>query len=234
MGGGKLLKHEIIDCGYSLELIFTGLWFLVVLFVLTMTGKFLFDKFDGIKYYLAWCVIWCLFYVLPDVWVFNEIKYLLPFFVGGIFCRKINLQKRKWIGTTISLCAFVVCLHFFSFDKTMYNMGDNIFSWKYIEDTFLRFVCGWFGILLSLYMIEMLQRKLENIGWVAKVGMMTLPIYVLHQKIIIINRLLKIQTDNILIEIVIAIVVTVLTIAMYKILHKNKVLALTLFGESKR
>lgn len=57
----------------------------------------------------------------------NKIEYLLPFFVGGIFCRNINLQNTKWIGTAISFCAFIVCLHYFSFDKAMYNMGDNIF-----------------------------------------------------------------------------------------------------------
>lgn len=229
-----MLKHEIIGCGYSLELISTGLWFLVVLFILTMIGKFLFDKYDGIKHYLAWLVIWCLFYALPDVWIFNEVEYLLPFFVGGIFCRNINLQKTKWIGTAISFCVFIVCLHYFSFDKAMYNMGDNIFSKQYIEDTLLRLACGWSGIALSLYMVRALLGWFKNINWIAKVGMMTLPIYVLHQKIIMANRILKIQSDNILVEIVIAIVVMVLTIVIYNVLHKNKFIAFALFGENKR
>lgn len=115
----------------------------------------------------------------------------------------------------------------------MYNMGDNIFSKQYIEDTLLRLACGWSGIALSLYMVRALLGWFKNINWIAKVGMMTLPIYVLHQKIIMANRILKIQTDNIMTEAIIAIVVMTLTINIYKVLHKNKFIAIALFGENK-
>lgn len=94
----------------------------------------------------------------------------------------------------------------------MYLMGSECFSLNYIYGTSLRIACGIFGILCSLTFVEYLSKFGNRVYKLAVVGSMTLPIYVLHQKILIVNNVIHLQTDNYILIILLTLMLVVITI----------------------
>lgn len=233
IGGGKLLRHKPIDMLYFTDILFTGLWFLTVLFVLTVIGIILYKKLKGLGFYIGWLVVWLFFYIMPDVWVLNQIEFLLPFYVFGIIGRKVKWEKLNVGISVFALIGYCACYSIFTFDDTMYAMGSDCFSLNYIYGTSLRLVSGISGILCSLAFISCFSKLSSRASKVAAVGAMTLPIYVLHQKILTLSRVMHLHTDNHVLMILIVLMLILTTIGIYKILHRNKILALLLFGEAQ-
>ena len=233
IGGSKLSRHKPIDVLYFTDILFTGLWFLTVLFILTVIGTVLYRKLKGWSFYLGWLVIWLFFYIMPDVWVLNQIEFLLPFYVLGIIGRNVKWENLNVGISVLALIGFCTCFSIFTFDDTMYAMGSDCFSLNYFYGTSLRLVSGISGILCSLAFISCLSKLSKNVSKVAAVGAMTLPIYVLHQKFLILNKMVHLHTDNHVLMILIALMLILITIGTYKILHRNKYLALLLFGEAQ-
>lgn len=231
IGGAKMLKHKSIDVLYFTDILFTGLWFLTVLFVLTVIGIVLYKKLKGCGFYIGWLVVWLFFYIMPDVWVLNQIEFLLPFYVFGIIGRNIKWEKLNIGISVIALIGYCACFTLFTFDDTMYSMGSDCFSLIYICKTSLRLASGILGILCSLAFVGCLLKFSCRVSKVAAVGAMTLPIYVLHQKFLIANEVIHLQTDNYILVVLIAFMLILMTIGIYKILHINKYCALLLFGE---
>lgn len=228
-----MVKHESVDVLYFTDILFTGLWFLTVLFVLTVIGIVLYKKLKGYGFYIGWLVVWLFFYVMPDVWVLNQIEFLLPFYVFGIIGRNIKWEKLNIGISVIALIGYCACFTLFTFDDTMYSMGSDCFSLIYICKTSLRLASGIFGILCSLAFVGCLLKFSSRVSKVAAAGAMTLPIYVLHQKFLIANKVIHLQTDNYILVVLIAFILILMTIGIYKILHINKYCALLLFGESQ-
>lgn len=233
IGGGKLFKHKPFDVLYFTDILFTGLWFLTVLFILTVIGIVLYKKLKGLNYYIGWLVVWLFFYIMPDVWVLNQIEFLLPFYVLGIIGRNVKWEKMNVGISVLALIGYCICFSIFTFDDTMYAMGSDCFSLNYIYGTSLRLFSGISGILCSLAFISCLSKLSNRVSKVAAVGAMTLPIYVLHQKFLIINKVMHLHTDNHVLMILIALMLILITIGTYKILHRNKYLALLFFGEAQ-
>lgn len=96
---------------------------------------------------------------------------------------------------------------------------------------FIRFIAGLSGSICAIWLASYLQ-KIKNITiLIAKIGLITLPIYVLHQKFLIINKILHINTNNLIILICFTAIDIFLSVIIYKFLKKNKTLSLLLFGE---
>ena len=226
-----MLKHKPFDVLYFTDILFTGLWFLTVLFILTVIGIVLYKKLKGLDYYIGWLVVWLFFYIMPDVWVLNQIEFLLPFYVLGIIGRNVKWEKMNVGISVLALIGYCICFSIFTFDDTMYAMGSDCFSLNYIYGTSLRLVSGFFGILCSLALISCLSELSHRVSKVAAVGAMTLPIYVLHQKLLMVNKVMHLHTDSHVLMIVIALMLVLITIGIYKILHRNRYLALLLYGE---
>lgn len=213
---------------------FTGLWFLTVLFVLTVIGIFLYKRFRGKVFYLGWFITWGIFYVLPDIWVLNQIEYLLPFYVLGIASHKIKWEVINIGISLVSLIVFCICFSNFSFEDSMYMMGSDVFCFPYLYGTMIRLVGGVSGILCSIAFVRFVMMRLcVNISLIPVVGTMTLPIYVLHQKFLVIDKALNYHTSNIVILIFSSLCLLYISIFMYKVLRKNRYAALLLFGEMK-
>lgn len=233
IGGDKLLKHKPFDVLYFTDILFTGLWFLTVLFVLTVIGIVLYKKLKGWGFYIGWLVVWLFFYIMPDVWVLNQIEFLLPFYVFGIIGRNIKWENLNVGISVLALIGYCACFSLFTFDYTMYSMGSDCFSLDYVYGTSLRLASGIFGILCSLAFISYLSKLSNRVSKLAVVGAMTLPIYVLHQKILTLNKVMHLHTDNHVLMILIVLMLMLITIGIYKILHRNRYLALLLFGEAQ-
>lgn len=233
--GGKLLKHKAFEIDYFLNTFFTGLWFLTTLFILTVIGALIYHKFKVTpRFYLSWLFVWAILYLLPDVWVLNQLEFLCPFYVMGIAARNLDLHKVKPWVLIVAVVLFSLCLSRYTFDCSMYKMGAECLSLQYLRDTGLRIIGGVSGIVISLFFAKLLTNLSFGQAMLAKVGMLTLPIYVLHQKFLLVNLFLKYTTENLCYCALISVLLTAITISAYKILHRNKYIALFLFGENKK
>lgn len=234
MGGGKILKHSELEFLYFANLLFTGLWFLTTLFVLTLVGALLYCRFKtSLRFYFSWLVVWGILYLLPDLWIFNQMEFLCPFYVMGIAVRNINLYRLRKVWMIFAVLLFALCYSIYSFDSSMYSMGSDCLSQQYLWNTCLRITGGASGIVVSVYLAKLLARMPFGMKLLANVGMMTLPIYVLHQKFLLTNVFLKYTTGNIFFCVFVSILLMTITIYTYKFLRRNKYIALFLFGEDK-
>ena len=237
-GGGRLLKHIEVDSTVLIKMLTDGLWFLTVLFVLTVIGATIHKccKESFVKYYIVWGLVWTIFYFLPDFWVFNQIEFLMPFYVLGIAFRNVDFSKIRVLPVLIAAVVFVVCLAHFNFDATVYNMSSDCLSQQYLKYTGLRLAGGVSGIVVSLYICKWINKiPAPALRFLAHIGTITLPIYVLHQKFLLINIfILKFTIENTLCLMLITGALLILTILTYNILRKNKYVALFLFGETAR
>lgn len=65
IGGNKIMKGKELDPEYFVVLITTGLWFLTVLFMLSVTGALIERFFKGKAVAAAWVVAYAVVYVTP-------------------------------------------------------------------------------------------------------------------------------------------------------------------------
>lgn len=108
IGGGKLLMHSSMDILYLSELLFTGLWFLTVLFILTVVGTIIYKYCKGHFFYIGWLAFWGILYVLPDVWISNQVEFLCPFYIMGIATRNVQWWNIKWLVAFIALGIYIL------------------------------------------------------------------------------------------------------------------------------
>lgn len=230
IGGGKLLIDSSVDVLYLAYLFFTGLWFLNVLFFLSVVGC-LFRKFLRNKMYLGWILLMGVLYFCPGVCLVNEIKYLSPFFVGAIALRRLNWENIPIWMTVISVICFCILFTKFDFSMSMYRMSDETLTYNYLYETVFRLLIGAFGCIVALSICIFIP----SAGYLGKglmyIGVMTLPIYVLHQEMLMWNIIVGIQICHIVPILFITILIVLLSIMVYKIMKKSLIVALLLFGE---
>ena len=120
---------------YFADLIFMGMWFLTVLFVLSVVGAVIY-KVAPDYHILFWSVTYIAVYFVPcGIFLGNELKFLMPFFVLGIFSSHIQWERMSpWLGA-ISLVIFAWCSIYYRFDDSYYisfNEQIILFSQKWI------------------------------------------------------------------------------------------------------
>lgn len=230
IGGGKLFSSQHLDLKYLINLIFTGAWYLTLLFILQIIGAMI-ERFYSQYKYIAWGCVYMMIYVAPQLWMIRELKYLTPFFIIAIALRKYDWSKCSYKIGVLFLLIFIVTMRFYTFEHSMYRMSDNFFTTDYHLSAFIRFIVGLSGSICIIWLSSYLQ-DIKNITiLIAKIGMITLPIYVLHQKFLIINRILHISTNNLIILICFTVIDLFLSLITYKFLKKDKTLSLLLFGK---
>jgi len=228
--GGKILGHKELEVCYFIELLLTGMWYLTLLFLLQVTGSVI-ERFCPKHKYLAWTIFYLMIYISSKLWMIHELKFLTPFFVLAIILRNYDWSKCSMLLGMAALFIFIFTMQFYSFECSMYQMTDDVFTVRYHQLAVIRFIAGLSGSVLIIWITTYLQRIRRPALLLANIGTITLPIYVLHQKFLIINHIFHVETTNIAVLVFLTIVVTTLSIALYRILRKNKYLRLLLFGE---
>lgn len=236
MASLKIARHSVIDYSYFAELLTSSLWYLWVMFALIAIGVAIHKLCGRRLSYLGWLVAFSIVYVLPGWWLLNYVEFLMPFFVIGIATRNVNLTTPPIWTCLIALGIFIACYRNFDFSCTVYEMQDNCLTIDYSEKTILRLVSGTAGIFLFIILVRLashiMPARISNIMQAA--GMMTLPVYALHQYFLLPNNVLNIHTDNIIIFLALAVIVFLVSVVTYKLLRKSSLPALLLFGEKKK
>lgn len=228
--GGKILRQGSIEICYFVELLFTGMWYLTLVFLLQLIGAVI-ERFASKHKYYIWICFYLLIYFSPGLWMIHELKYLTPFFIIGIALRQYDWSKCSlWLGI-LSLSIFIIIMTFYTFDMSMYKMTDHVLTAEYHKYALVRFVAGLSGSVLVIYLATLLIKVNKAVFVIAKIGMITLPIYVLHQKFLIVNYFLNIETTNVIILLFITAIDAILSILIYKLIRKIGILRLLLFGE---
>lgn len=233
IGSQKILTQKPIEVTYFVDLIFTGMWFLTALFIIECVCAFLYHFCRGYSY-IAVCILYCILYVSPQFWMRNELLFLLPFFVGAMALGDVKWISCPWWLAAVALIVFVGCLQIYTFDYSMYRMDSDIYSLSYHKKNAIRLLGGGAGIILSVYLCKWLS-MLNRLRWLALIGTITLPIYVLHQKFLMPLRAIEWTVDSYYIYIVailLSVVITLLSIVFYKLFHRIKLCRILMFGES--
>lgn len=229
IGGGNSLVHNQLRLRYIIELFSTGLWFLTVLFVLSVIGGTLRKLFKE-RIWLAWGSVLIILYFIPEWWIVNELKYLSLFFVLGCFFSKLKLKSIPvWVGICSIVC-YVLLFQNMDFSKTVYQMTNQIFSKQYFYDYFFRDTIAFLGIISSMFLCQILNRLRLISKILVYLGSITLPIYVLHQYLFMWNSFAKIQINSSVIIFCIAVLALWVTYLLYRILSINTVIDRLLFG----
>jgi fucose 4-O-acetylase-like acetyltransferase len=121
-------------------------------------------------------------------------------------------------------------MRFYTFEHSLYRMTDNVLTVKYHQFALIRFIAGFSGSIIILWLTTYIQQIKQIVGFLAYIGMITLPIYVLHQKFLLMNNILNVTTTNTIVLSVFAIIDVILCILLYNVLKQNKHVRLLLFG----
>lgn len=228
----KLINNKEIEAGYFLDSIFTGMWFLTTLFFLSVIGAFLY-RYICNYFFLAWVVIYCIFYFTPPLWIVNEVEFLLPFFVAGIFFRKYDWKHVPLWLFVLSFILFIIAIYVYDWSFTLYTMNETpILTWTYFYKTLVRVIGGTSGIICILYLCKYIEKLKYFDVCLCYVGGITLPIYVLHQNFLLPLNIWSYNTDNLFIVFVTSIVIVFFSVFAYKLM-KHKFFRKYLFGENK-
>lgn len=246
------MRHE--QWGYGLVKLgmncFTSFWFLKALYILYVVGIVFTWIYRKSKYMaLVWGI--SLFIFLRDDVEFVHCMSMLPFFLTGMLLYK--LEKRFWENKfkIAFVSAFVCAILCWRYDIVDYNMYMHPFHFD-IPSIYLfviRTLIGIFASLLCVILIRLICDRLGDIGLVrafAKVGTMTLGIYVFHREIVLLSNRFAARIESLNIfgdsdmgelfyEYGICLTATLLfmaiSISIILILRKNKYSRLIFLGE---
>lgn len=224
-----MLGNKTFEIEYFLSLLFTGMWYLTLLFLLQVVGVII-EQFASKFKYIVWLLFYVIVYMAPVFWMGHELKFLTPYFILAIAQRKYDWAKCPlWVGI-LSLVIFVAIMQFYTFEHSLYRMTDDVFTIRYHLFALIRFIAGLSGSVFVLWLTTYIQRIRHLVRPLISIGMTTLPIYVLHQKFLMINKVFCMETTNVIVLLLLAIMDVLFSVMLYKILKKNKYLNLLLFG----
>lgn len=228
---GKIHVGKSVDVAYLLLLLITKLWFFPVLFILLCVGRVIYLLDSRMRPY-AWGAFFLATYFSPFLFpLLNEIRFLLPFFLMGVIWKKHVRPTIPFVAASIALAVFMVCLSKFTFDDTVYCMGDDVLSASFMWSYGLRLVSGVAGCIFFVWLCQQMMRSRKLSAFLSYIGTMTLPIYVSHQLFIfMLSRVIN-TNGNYLFAILMAIVVTACSVILYRMLS-HPVLRQWLYGES--
>lgn len=233
INGNKFLNNSPINLVYSFNLVVTGMWFLVVLYVLSVIGGIIYKKYPQYEF-LTWGIIYTMILFIPPFWVINEIKYLLPFFLIGYMMKIYKVEeymfsKNKYLIFLICLLIFILFINIFTFDFTVYKTPTDILSIDYFYKYIVRFLSGISGSFICFYICKLFEKTSNIKGYLLRIGITTLPIYVLHQKFLLVSRLFSFDIYMWLIIPLISFIIIEVCIFVYNKLS-NRFIQLLLFG----
>lgn len=155
MTGSKLIAGKPLDPEYLGSVIVVGLWFLTTLFMLSAVGALLHKSFKGWKFYIAWAGVYGLLLMpMPMVWVVNELRYMLPFFVIGIACGNLRWSAVPyWLGF-VALLVFALCLFHYDWSCSLYEMQPDTMTLDWHAKQLLRIVGGLAGSIVALALLR--------------------------------------------------------------------------------
>ena len=159
------------------------LWFLWVLFVISIIFSLIADKFnDNIKYHALSFIILLLF---PDKYGFILIKFMYPFFLLGYYYNLkpiINDSLKK----TIVYGSFVVfpmlLIFFWSKNDLIYNNSMSIYNPGFLFDfliAFKRYLIGFTGVIVITILIKK-ALFFNNAKVIESLGVLSLGIYIVQ------------------------------------------------------
>lgn len=206
------------------------MWFLTVLFILSVIGAVIEKRCSKYRY-LLWIIVFVTLNILPAFWLRNELIYLLPFFVLAYSFSNLDWSRINHSIGIISVILFCLMLHFYSFDDSLYQMDDQVMTGAYHFKAIFRFCIGAVGSLASIWICRFLQEipHLRNV--LIYLGGITLPIYVLHQKFMMWNYSIMYTNSSMLFDLCVTILIILLSLAFYKIMVKSTLLKRYFFGE---
>jgi fucose 4-O-acetylase-like acetyltransferase len=185
----------------------------------------------------------CIGFVLFSPFMVSQ-SFYLPIFFVGILCKEYYafIKNNVTFVLFISALIFGICLPFWKGEY--YGIFLKIFSLRNMEFNFSNFPIGLYRLLTGvsgsvfffcLFQKIYMENKLSD--FLGKFGQYTLEIYILQVIIIetILTKIIDFQNTDILvysfiITPIMAIMVFIVCIIMIKILKKDKLLNLLLFG----
>lgn len=231
LGMGKIIiTKTTIELMPFVKIFFTGAWFLTALFLLSAIGAFIHKSF-GKYFFIGWLGFYSIVYLSPSFWMVNEMKFLMPFFALAIIVKASKIEVLTIPYFIIAVITFIVCFSFYSFSSSLYEMTDNVFAISYHTNTMLRFFSGLSGSIITLYLCKKLYYNNLMIKCITYLGTITLPIYVLHQKFLMLNLAISFNTDSMLFCLLMAVIVILISIQTYKTLSHWPILSALLFGD---
>lgn len=228
----KLISHKELEMLYFINLLFTSMWFLTALFLISIIGVFIQNYYSKYKYWV-WLIVYIVIFFLPSYTTFNQLKYLIPYFVLAMYFSKYDWKQCPLWLFGISLFIFILLLNIYTFDYSLYKMGgQNVLTCEYYWKSLIRFLSGMAGIICSLYVCKWIYQLKKMNYWLIYIGTLTLPIYVLHQYFLFVQKIFIYQNGNIIFSLLISIIIILLSIFSYKILS-NRYIRIFFFGENK-
>lgn len=228
--GGKLIMHKDLDLVQSIVGIFYANWFLSVLLVFSLLASIIYiyaPKYSN----LCWILSIIVFYALPSVWYLGNCKWLLPVFVIAI-----QLSRYRWEDMNISLFlpsifVFIVCYVLFKGAHSLLSVSGYEYNIHYNLNIIIRSLAGISGTFLVVYLTKWLYKWRTISVLVEKLGALSLPLYVVHTQICDINQVTNFRLGNVYYITVFAVVLILISLAIYHFCSHNKYLKLLLFGE---
>lgn len=246
-------RHE--PWGYGLAKLgvncLTSYWFLKALYILYVVGILFTSLYRKSKYF-AYTATMLLVLLLRNNVEFVHTMSMLPFFLVGMLLYKYENQFWSKQVAVISICILACGVLAFKYDIVDYNMYMHPFQFesRYLYLFAVRTLMGVCASLLCIIVIRNLCNWLKNgiaVRSLAKMGGMTLGIYVYHRELTLLaNRFAsRVESLNLLgqtteggylfYEYVVcsiaALLFTFISIAIIKILRRNKYSRLIFLGE---
>ncbi len=216
-----------------LDCLFTGMWFLTVLFILSIVGVVI-HKYCNRYKCIAWIIVYAGILLYGSIWLRDELICMTPFFLLGTLWNKYRHDWNiSWKIAILALCVFVYCYYHFDWNDTMYAMTDDIYSLVWWKSYILRIFAGLSGSILTMYLCIGISKLGKVPMLLSYVGIFSLPIYVLHQKFFMYNRFTDWPDFPIWLTFLSFVLVFLLSIGSYLILRKSSVLRKLMFGEYK-
>lgn len=240
---GKYVRNPIAGAGYLLNHVDGGLWFLWVVFMLSIVAilcnlTLSSEKMRYIKLLSVAAIYFALLLVVGVVCGVNflGIKYILcyaVFYGFGWFAKWTKGWWKQWWDGISGIVRFICLAVFLSivFHFDLYRSSDNILS------IFLRFIAGITGNLVLLGVCQKYENVLKK-GKMDWLGMYTLEIYATHMCV---NNLMMTENrrgfftisgfQNFSISLVLTITFTIIIIAAFKSIP---IADLIFYGKMKR
>lgn len=235
----KTIIHFIINKSLvlSINTFIYNLWFLWAVFFCSLIILFVNKLFrDNLLIYI---VIFCLLFLLPDVYNINLYSYMYIYFVSGYLFNKYNIKftsdKKLKIIMVISCFIFGCLLCFYNYNSYIYTSGYYILKGDVINQLIIdlyRTIIGLAGSVFVVSILKIINKKYE-FKLLPYVGKYSLGIYLISDIIFmnvfpLINS--KITDINYLLILIETLFVIVSSIIVSKLIQKSKLLNKLLLG----
>lgn len=223
------MKRHVLYVNFPENMEYFGLWFLSILFVISCLCRLFYNNKHNMYIY---AFVAFLFVILPDsVFMVHQLRYLFPYFVLGIAMKRMAIERFPLWQSLVAFIVFVLCAVFYKMDYSMYFLSrEDSFYWQISA---FRFISGIVGIIAVFGLCRVLVKNDFLLTSISKLGGVTLPVYFIHVGIFSLYARMHLQTDNMAIIIAISVLVTYISIFIYRLLQKNKYLTLAMFGEHR-